>query len=434
MDTSAVDCQRQPVVLDPSGHDIHAETARLRERGPVVPVILPGGVPAWSVTSHELIKRLMTHPSVSKDAYRHWPAWINGDIPRDWPLSLWISVRSMITAYGADHTRLRKLVSTAFTARRTAALRPRVEEITAGLLDRLEGLPPGQPVDLRAEFASPLPIQVICELFGIPTQARDALRHTIDLTFMTALTVQEAQENGERLYQMLDELVTAKRAAPGADLTSGLIAARDDGDGSGLSRQELVDTLLLMISAGYETTINLIGHAVHLLLTHPEQLRMVRTGEVSWADVIEETLRVEPPGANVPLRYAVEDIELGGVTIPRGDAILVSLAGAGRDPEQHGSDADRFDPARPTRRDHLSFGHGVHRCLGAPLARLEVSVALPALFSRFPDLALAAPSETLGSLNSFISNGHRRLPVVLGDHNRLPVVLGDHNTVEQATS
>ncbi|WP_269855482.1 cytochrome P450 family protein [Streptomyces sp. RPT161] len=407
----------EPVVLDPTGRDIHAETARLRERGPVVPVILPGGVPAWSVTSHALIKKLLTHPGVSKDAYQHWPAWINGEIPRDWPLALWISVRSMITAFGADHTRLRKLVSKAFTARRTAALRPRVEEITADLLDRLAATPAGQPVDLRAEFASPLPTQVICELFGIPERSRPELRRTIDLTFSTALTVEEAQDNGERLYRMLDQLVADKTAQPGNDLTSGLIAARDDGDGTGLSRQELVDTLLLMISAGYETTINLICHAVRLLLTHPDELRRVRSGEVSWADVVEETLRVEAPGANVPLRYAVEDIELGGVTIRRGDAVIVSLAGAGRDPGQHGPDADRFDPTRPTRRDHLSFGHGVHHCLGAPLARLEVSVALPALFSRFPELALAAPVHELGSLNSFISNGHRYLPAILGSPN-----------------
>jgi cytochrome P450 len=408
----------EPFVLDPSGQDIHGETARLRERGPVVPVVLPGGVSAWSVTSHELIRRLLTHPAVSKDAYQHWPAWINGEIPRDWPLALWVSVRSMITAYGDDHTRLRKLVSKAFTARRTAALKPRVEQITTELLDRLAATSPGQPVDLRAEFASPLPTQVICELFGIPEQSRTELRRVIDLTFSTALTVEEAQENGERLYRMLDELVAAKRARPGNDLTSGLITARDDGDGTGLSQQELVDTLLLLISAGHETTINLICHAVRLLLTHPEELRRVRSGQVSWADVIEETLRVEAPGANVPLRYAVEDIELGGVTIRPGDAILVSLAGAGRDPEQHGPDADRFDPARPTRRDHLSFGHGVHHCLGAPLARLEVSVALPALFSRFPELALAAPVEELGTLDSFISNGHRHLPVTLGNRLR----------------
>ena len=410
MDTALV----ETVVLDPSGRDIHAEAAWLRERGAVVRVLLPGGVPAWSVTSHQLIRRLLTHPGVSKDAHQHWPAWINGEVPRDWPLALWVSVRSMITAYGDDHTRLRKLVSKAFTARRTAALKPRVEEITATLLDRLAATGCGQLLDLRAEFASPLPSQVICELFGIPEPSRPALCRTIDLTFSTALTVQEAQDNGHRLYRMLDELVAAKRAQPDDDLTSGLIAARDDADGTGLSHQELVDTLLLLISAGYETTTNLICHAVRLLLTHPGELRRVRSGQVCWADVIEETLRVEAPGANVPLRYAVEDIALGGVTIRQGDAILVSLAGAGRDPGQHGPDADRFDPGRPTRRDHLSFGHGVHHCLGAPLARLEVSVALPALFARFPELALAAGVDELGTMNSFISNGHRHLPVTLG--------------------
>ncbi|WP_329398657.1 cytochrome P450 family protein [Streptomyces melanogenes] len=405
--------QQCPFAIDAAGTDIHGEIARIREHGPVARIELPGGVAAWSVTSADAAKSLMTDPRVSKDAERHWPAWINGEIPRTWPLAIWISVRSMITAYGEEHSRLRKLTSRAFTARQTAALRPTIERIVSDLLDKLADTPQGQPVDLRKAFASPLPVQVICELFGVPESARDRLCRLIDITFLTEVTAEEAEATGRELYVALNEFIAFKRANPGNDMTSDLIATRDESDGSGLTEVELVDTLLLMISAGFETVVNLIDQATYALLTHPEELARVRRGEVAWEDVVEETLRWEPPAAHVPLRYAVEDIEIGGVVIPRGEPILVALAGPGRDPEVHGEDADRFDPSRPLRREHLAFGHGVHFCLGAPLARLEATAALSALFERFPDVALAAPGEQLAQLPSFISNGHRELPLLL---------------------
>lgn len=319
----------------------------------------------------------------------------------------------MITAYGDEHSRLRKLTSRAFTARQTAALRPTIERIVSDLLDKLADTPQGQPVDLRKAFASPLPVQVICELFGVPESARDRLCRLIDITFLTEVTPEEAEATGRELYVALHEFIAFKRANPGDDMTSGLITTRDESDGSGLTEVELVDTLLLMISAGFETVVNLIDQAAYALLTHPEELARVRRGEVAWEDVVEETLRWEPPAAHVPLRYAVEDIEIGGVVIPKGEPILVALAGPGRDPEVHGEDADRFDPSRPLRREHLAFGHGVHFCLGAPLARLEATVALSALFERFPELALATPGEQPAQLPSFISNGHRELPLLL---------------------
>lgn len=407
----------RPLVIDATGRDIHGEAARIRERGPVARVELPGGVGAWAVSGPELLKRLLTDPRVSKDAKRHWPLLANGVITPEWPLFAWVAVENMFTAYGGEHRRLRTLVSKAFTARRTAALQPRIEEITRQLLDRVAEAGRGsEVVDLREEFCYPLPIQVISELFGLPEERGPELRKLVDRMFDTSADPGEMTAAYGRLLVILAELVAAKRESPGDDLTSGLIAARDDEQGTALSEQELLDTLILMISAGHETTVNLIDNAVHALLTRPDQLDHVRAGRADWDDVIEETLRADAPVASLPLRYAVEDIvlsELGGpdgIVIAEGEAILAAYAAAGRDPERHGKDADRFDVTRADK-EHLAFGHGVHRCLGAPLGRLEARVALPALFGRFPGLRLAAPDEELRPVDSFISNGHRSLPV-----------------------
>ncbi|RGD60798.1 cytochrome P450 [Kitasatospora xanthocidica] len=406
MDTTTESGTRaEPVRLDPFGRDQHGENARLREAGPAVLVELPGGVVVWAVTHHDTLQSLLSDPRVGKDA-RLWTTFREGRLPEGWPLLNFIVVPGMVTADGEDHRRLRGLVSQAFTPRRIADLAPAVEARTVALLDgvaKLEG-----EFDLRRHFAYPLPMQVIGELLGLGLAEQDELHELSDTMVSSSATPAAALAAQRGLNALLASVVAAKRAEPGDDLTTDLIAVHEEGDR--LSEAELVGTLLLMLVAGHETTLNLITNAVRALLAHPDQLRLVLDGEQPWSAVVEETLRYDSPVGQFPLRYASEDITVGDVVIRRGEALLASYAAAGRDSGHH-PDADRFDLTRQPAK-HLSLGHGPHFCLGSGLARMEAETALRHLFTRFPGLALAE-GRTDEPIASFVSNSVRTLWVTV---------------------
>jgi cytochrome P450 len=376
--------------------DPHPVYARLRERGPVHRVRLPEPDQhheTWLVVGYEEARTALADPRLAKDASKIGMLFLDEELIGKYLL-------------GTDppqHTRLRALVSRAFTMRRVEELRPRIEEITHGLLDAM--LPHGR-ADLVESFAYPLPITVICELLGVPEMDRTAFRAMS--TEAVAPTSAESEHDAfVRLAAYLTELIEDKRCAgPSGDLLSDLIRTTAE-DGDRLSVNELRGMAFVLLIAGHETTVNLISSGVLALLTHPDQLAALRADPSLVDGAVEEALRYEGPVENATFRFAAEPLEIGGTKIDRGDAVMIGLTAADRDTRRY-ADPDRFDVRRDTR-GHLAFGHGVHYCLGAPLARLEARTAIRALLERAPGLALDGPPGDW--LPGMLMRGVRSLPV-----------------------
>ncbi|MFE3657391.1 cytochrome P450 [Streptomyces sp. NPDC059165] len=376
---------------------------RLREEGPVCRAVIAGGLEAWLVTRYEDGLEALSDPRLSSDVRDASDPRLMQSLPATERESM---LSNMLRSDPPDHTRLRRLVSKAFTARRVAELRPRVQEVTDRLLDAVS---PAGRADLVADFALPLPVTVISELLGVPTTERnDFQRWTDDMILRRAQQpdpeVVDAAWRQMRTY--LTRLLADKRARPGDDLLSALVTARDEEQR--LNEDELIAMAFLLLVAGYITTVNLIGGGMAALLAHPDQLALLRGDPELLPGAIEEFLRYDGPVSPGIARFAREEVTIAGVTIPRGDTVLIASAIADRDPDRF-HDPDRLDI---TRRDnaHLAFGHGIHYCLGAPLARLEGQIAIGSVLRRLPDIALAVPPGELtwrpGGLR-----GPTRLPV-----------------------
>ncbi|TQS45386.1 cytochrome P450 family protein [Cryptosporangium phraense] len=379
--------------------------ASLREERPVVRVVTPQGSHVWLVTRYDDARAALAEPRLHKDnqEFRALMEARYGPSRRGFEDAL---NAHMLAADPPDHTRLRKLVSKAFTGRAIAAMRPRIEEIASGLLDAMEAGP--DRVDLLDTYAFPLPITVICELLGVPTDERDDFRRWSN-TLLQSGTADAQGAAARSMAEYLSALVDARRAAPSDDMLGRIVRASEDSDQ--LSRSEAISMAFLLLVAGHETTVNLIGTGTFALLRHPEQLAALRADPSLVPGAIEEFLRWDGPVHLATVRFAAEPVTIGGVEIPDGEVVLVSLSAANRDPARY-SDPDTLD-VRRSGASHVAFGHGIHHCLGAPLARLEGEIAFTQLIARFPGLTLDADPNSLSWRPSTLIRGLDSLPVRL---------------------
>lgn len=404
--TTGADVPTDPFTATADGAR-HAAYDVLVARGPVHRVPLPGGAVGWLVTGYETARALLTDPRLVKGGPGHGPYL--AELPPDVASAIG---HHMLALDPPDHTRLRRLVSAAFTRQRTDRLAPRIQQLTDVLLDRLAGRP---EVDLVAEFAYPLPIAVICELLGIPQEDRTEFRAwTAPLVAGGLAGLPAYSAAATALVRYVRELVARKRRQPADDLLSALVAVREQRDR--LSEDELTSMVYLLLLAGHETTVNLIANGVRALLTHPEQLALLRAEPDRIGAAVEELLRFDGPLQSAIPLVAVAPVPVGDVTIRPGAIVVVSLLAANRDPARRPG-ADRLDLTRPVS-PHLAFGYGIHHCLGAPLARLEARIAIGGLVERFPTMSLAAPVEDLVRLPGLLMNGLAALPVRLRGEER----------------
>ncbi|MET9402271.1 cytochrome P450 [Kitasatospora sp. NPDC002965] len=401
---------RPPLFTWDFAADPYPAYAWLREHEPVHRTTLPSGVEAWLVTRYADARQALADGRLSKNpanhseqAHRTGRVGIPGERQAD-------LMTHLLNIDPPDHTRLRRLVSKAFTPRRVAAFEPRVQQLTDRLID---GFAERGSADLIHEFAFPLPIYAICDMLGVPAEDQDDFRDWAGMMIRHG----GGRRGGvgravKRMREYLAELIHRKRADLGDDLISGLIRAGDHGEH--LTENEAAAMAFILLFAGFETTVNLIGNGTYALLRNPGQRALLQEsiarGESGLLETgIEELLRYDGPVELATWRFATSPLTIGGVLIPAGDPVLVVLAAADRDPARF-ADENTLDLARADN-PHLGFGHGIHYCIGAPLARLEGRSALATLLSRLPDLRLAESPENLRWRGGLIMRGLRELPV-----------------------
>ncbi|MGA6170788.1 cytochrome P450 family protein [Streptomyces sp. NPDC012600] len=398
--------------------DPYPAYAWLREHSPVHRTALPSGVEAWLVTRYGDARQALADARLSKNPAHHaGSAAAKGKtgIPGERKAEL---MTHLLNIDPPDHTRLRRLVSKAFTPRRVAEFAPRVQELTDRLID---GFIEEGKADLIHDFAFPLPIYAICDLLGVPREDQDDFRDWAGMMIRHGGGPRGGVARSvKKMRGYLAELIHRKRENPGDDLISGLIKASDHGEH--LTENEAAAMAFILLFAGFETTVNLIGNGMYALLRHPEQRAgleaSLAAGESALlATGIEELLRFDGPVELATWRYATEALTLGGQEIAAGDPVLVVLAAADRDPERF-ADPDLLDLSRSDNQ-HLGYGHGIHYCLGAPLARLEGQAAVATLLRRLPGLRLAAEPADLRWRGGLIMRGLRTLPVEFEPGRRL---------------
>ncbi|MFE6946626.1 cytochrome P450 family protein [Streptomyces chartreusis] len=383
--------------------DAPTRYSELRSRGAVHPVTFASGVDGWIVVGYEAAREALTHPALLKDAT---PAAATLEAVGFIANKKGIGAGSqMLEADPPDHTRLRRLVAGAFTPKRTGQLAPRIQQIADSLID---AMPPFGEMDLVTSFTAPLPVTVIAELLGISEELREDFR-----VWSSGALAVGRPEHGPAfagLRRMLGELIESKRRDPQDDLLSALVAVHDEDDGH-LSDEELIGTGILLVIAGHETTVNLLGNAVLAMLSNPEQMRLLREQPGLMSRAVEEFLLYDTSVEMTTYRYAAEDVEIAGTHILRGSVVAVSLSSANQDLSvgERGA-ANTLDVTRPSTR-HLSFGHGIHHCLGAPLARLETSIALSTLLRRLPRIELAIPRAQINWIPVGMMRGALAIPV-----------------------
>ncbi|MCX5243334.1 cytochrome P450 [Streptomyces prunicolor] len=373
--------------------------AALRREQPLCRVQLPYGEPAWLATRYEDVKVVLGDPRFSRAAA------VGRDQPRSRPYPA--GAGAMISLDPPEHSRLRRLVAKAFTMRRIDQLRPRVQQIADGLVDTM--LAEGPPTDLVRDFGLPLPIAVMCELLGVPFEDRGDFRRWADAYLSTSkFTREQVADSRAQLREYVSGLTAERRSEPQDDLLSALVAARDAEDR--LSEEELLTMAETILVAGHETTATQIPNFVYLLLTNPDQLAALRADLDLVPRAVEELLRYIPAGAGSSQpRYALEDVELGGVTVRAGEPVVVDRSSANRDETVY-TDPEELDLTRKEA-PHIGFGHGAHHCLGAPLARMELQVTLHTLLTRLPGLRFADSADDVVWKSGVSTRGPERMPV-----------------------